>query len=210
RQDRRPGNTPSDAAARASPLDTVVRRFLGDDHVVHVALAHAGRGDPHELRVPLQGGDVGAATVAHAGPQAAHQLVDHRRDAALVGHASLDAFRHELVAAVAAAFQIELVLEVAVAAAAAHRAERSHAAVFLEAAPLIQDDFARALVGPGEEAADHDGAGPDGQCLRDVARIADASVGDDRHARALRGARALGDGRDHRHADAGHDARRAD
>ena len=30
--------------------NAVVRRFLGDLHVVHVALAHAGAGDAHELR----------------------------------------------------------------------------------------------------------------------------------------------------------------
>ena len=103
-----------------------------------------------------------AAAVAHAGAQAADELVDHRGDAALVRDAALDAFGHELLGAVAVGVEVELVLEVAVAAAAAHRAERSHAAVLLEAAALVQDDLARALVGAGEQAADHRRARADG------------------------------------------------
>ena len=38
-----------------------------------------------------------AAAVAHRRAQAAHQLVDHRRQRALVRHAALDAFGHELL-----------------------------------------------------------------------------------------------------------------
>ena len=100
-------------------------------------------------------------------------------DAAFVGDAPLDAFGHELVGA-AGRLEIELVLEVAIAAAAAHRADRPHAAVFLEAAALIQDQLARALVGAGEQVADHRRARADGDRLGDVAREADAAIGDDR------------------------------
>ena len=138
--------------------------------------------------------DVGAAAVAHAGAQAADQLMDHRGDAALVRDAAFDAFRHQLLAGLGVGVEIELVLEVAVAAAAAHRAERAHAAVFLEAAALIEDHLARALVGAGEQAADHHRAGADGDRLGDVAGVADAAVGDDRHLVRRRGARAVGDG----------------
>ena len=50
-------------------LHAVIGRFLGDDHVVHVALAQARAGDSHEARLPLQLGDVPRAAVAHAGAQ---------------------------------------------------------------------------------------------------------------------------------------------
>src|SRR5205085_1786997 len=45
---------------------SVVRRFLGDRHVVDVALAHAGRRDPNQLRLALQRLDVLRAAVTHA------------------------------------------------------------------------------------------------------------------------------------------------
>src|SRR5262249_53538955 len=140
-------------AASVAPLgglfDAVVRRFFGDDDVVHVAFAHARGGGAKELGVALQGGGVPAPAVAHAGAQAADELMDHRGDAALVRDAPLDALGDQLVRGVARRVEIELVLEVAIAAAAAHRADRSHAAVLFEAPALIQDDFARALVGAG-------------------------------------------------------------
>src|SRR5262249_44840411 len=152
-------------------LTSVVRRFLGDDDVVHVALADAGRRDANELRFFGQLLDRPAATVAHAGAKAADQLVDHRSQAAFVRDTAFDAFGHELVAAVAGGggWNLEFVLEVAIAAAAPHGANRAHAAVLLERAALIQDDFTRALVGAGEQAAHHHGAGADGDGLRDVA-----------------------------------------
>src|SRR6188508_92533 len=105
----------------------VVRRFLGDLHVVHVALAHAGPGDAHELRIGAHGGDAGAARVAHGGAQATRELMNDGHEAALVRHASFDAFGHEL---------LELrggVLEIAIgrAVALSHGAERTHAAVRL-------------------------------------------------------------------------------
>src|SRR5690349_2374061 len=109
-----------------------------------MALADAGWRDPNQPRLALQRLDVLRAAVTHAGAQAADQLMDHRRDAALVRDASFDPLRHQLVAA-AGRLEIELVLEVAVAAAAAHRADRSHAAVLLEAASLVENHLARAL-----------------------------------------------------------------
>src|SRR6185503_8748393 len=133
-------------------------RLFGDGDVVDVALARAGGGDADQARLALQRRDVPGAAVAHPGAQPADQLVHHRGDAALVGDAPFDPFRHQLFAA-ARRFEVELVLEVAVAAAAAHRADRAHAAVLFEAPPLIQDDLARALVGAGKQVPDHRRAG---------------------------------------------------
>src|SRR5215218_1961926 len=134
---------------------SVVGRFLRDRHVVDVALAGARRGYPHQARLALERRDRGRAAIPHAGPQSAHELVHHHRDGTLVLHAALDPFGHQLLAA--AALEIELVLEVPIAAAAAHRADRAHAAVLLEAATLVDDHLARALVGAREQVADHRG-----------------------------------------------------
>ena len=80
----------------------------------------------------------------------------------------------------------------------------------LKRAALVQDQLARALVGAGEQVADHHRAGADGQRLDDVAGVADAAVGDHRHVVPRRRLRALVHRRDHRHADAGDDAGGAD
>src|SRR5207253_7750497 len=127
----------------------VVRRFLRNLHVVHVALARAGRRDANQLRLPLQLANGRAAAVAHAGAETADELMNHRGDAPFVRDAPFDPLRHELVAG-APAFEIEFVLEIAVAAAAAHRANRPHAAVLLVAAPLEEDQLAGAFVRAGE------------------------------------------------------------
>src|SRR5690554_4635395 len=58
--------------AGASPC-LVVRRLLGDLHVVHVALARAGVGDAHELGPGAHVLDGGATDVTHGGVQPAHQ-----------------------------------------------------------------------------------------------------------------------------------------
>ena len=127
-----------------------------------------------------------------------------------MGNAAFDAFRYQFLADVRRPLEIEVVLEVAVAAAAAHRADRAHAAVFLEAAALVEDQFAGALVGAGEQIADHRRAAANGQGLGDVARESDAAVGNDRHVVLRGGARAVHDGGDHRDTDAGHHAGCAD
>src|SRR5438445_320242 len=57
-------------------------------------------------------------------------------------------------------------------------AGRCHAAVDLVARATPYDRLARALLGAGQEAADHDGVGAGGQCLDDIPRRADAAIGD--------------------------------
>src|SRR5687767_6987522 len=145
----------------------IVRRFLRDGHVVHVALAGAGGCDANQLRAPLELGNGGTAAVAHAGAQTPDELVNHGRDAALVRDAAFDALGDELVGR-AATFEIELVLKVPIAAAAAHGADRSHAAVLLVTPALEQDQLAGTLVGAGEEIPDHGAARAHRQRLHDV------------------------------------------
>src|ERR1017187_5951926 len=141
-------------------FDTIVGRLAGDDYVVDVTLAQAGAGDAHEMRLLLQLGDASAAHVAHAGAQSADKLEDHRLQRAAVGHASFDALGNELGETVLAgafalhhalgshlrAGQIGGALEVALAGALAHGGQRAHAAVALEAAPLVEDGFAGGFV----------------------------------------------------------------
>src|SRR5207245_9901019 len=78
-------------------LGPVVGGFLGDDHVVDVALAQTGLGDPNEAGLLLHPGDGAATTVPHAGAQPADQLVHHARQAAAVRAATVRASRHPLL-----------------------------------------------------------------------------------------------------------------
>ena len=87
-----------------------------------VTLARPRRGDANQPRLLLQLRNRGAAAVPHARTQAAHQLVNHRCRAALVRDPAFDPFGNQLVGCLAT-LEIELVLEVAVPAASAHRAD---------------------------------------------------------------------------------------
>ena len=80
----------------------------------------------------------------------------------------------------------------------------------LNCLPPCEDELARALVGAGEQRAEHDGVGAGDERLGDVARVLQAAVGDDRDAGLARRERRLVDRGHLRHADAGDDARGAD
>src|SRR5476649_1588433 len=183
---------------------TVVRRFLGDLHIVNMRFAHAGRGDFHELGLVAQLVYRRAAAVAHGLAYAADHLEDDSQHAAFVGDAAFDAFGHELVG-LHARF-----LEITVGRAVRHRTDAAHAAIRFVAAALVQDHFARRLFGAGKHRAHHHGRRAGGQRLRDVARVADAAVGDARHAGAFQRFGHVRDRGDLRHADAGDDTRGAD
>ena len=141
------------------------------------------------------------AAVSHARTQAALHLIDDLGDGAAVRDPSFNALGHELLGPL---------LEVAVAGARRHRRERTHAAVHLEAAALIEFDLTRALLRACEHGADHDGAAACRKGLDDVARILDAAVRDDALAELVGFLRAVHDGGELRHADARDDTRGAD
>src|SRR5215831_12604872 len=128
----------------------IVRRLLRDRHVVRMRLAQPGAGDAHEPRV-VQLRDRRRAAVAHGLAQAADQLMQDRRQRALVRHASLDPLGHELVDVLDVALEVAVLRE----RARAHRAERAHAAVLLEPLALMQDDVAGRLVGAREHRPEH-------------------------------------------------------
>src|SRR5207245_4334742 len=103
-----------------------------------------------------------------------------------------------------------LLLEITVGRAPRHCPDRAHPAVIFVAAALIEKDLARALVGAGEERAEHRAIRPGGDRLGEVAGEFDPAIGDHWHARLA----AFGDGVDDRSelrdADPGDDAGCAD
>src|SRR6185436_13772712 len=172
--------------------------------VVGMRLAQARAADPHELRVGAELVDRLGAAVAHARAEAADELVDELAEAALERDHAFDAFGDEL------GLVLDRALAVALLRAADHGAFGAHAAVDLVAAALVDHGLAGAFLAAREETADHHARGAGGDGLRDVARVADAAVGDHRDARGARDAGDVGDRGDLRHADARDDAGGAD
>src|SRR4051812_42294836 len=189
----------------------IIRRFLGDDDVVRVTLEDRGAGDLDEAGLGAELLDGPGAAVAHAGAEAADELEDEVGQGSLVGDAALDPLGDELLGGQALGFALgpPRILAVALVRALGHGAERAHAAVALEAAAAVDDRLAGALGQAGEQAADHHAVGAGGDRLGDVAGVADAAVGDDRHPAGRRLGR-LVDRRDLRHADARDDPGGAD
>src|SRR5579884_3777278 len=133
----------------------IVRRLFGDRDVVRVRLAQAGRRDADEARV-LHLTDRRGTAVPHRLAQPSDELVDDGPQRALVGDATFDALRDELVDVLDVTLEVPVLRE----RARAHRAERAHAAVLLEPLALHEDHVARCLLGPGEERAEHDRVAP--------------------------------------------------
>src|ERR1035438_8677076 len=163
----------------------IVGRLPGNDHIVDMTLAEAGAGDTHKLRFLLQFRDGAATQVTHSGAQAADELEDHGLERSAIGNAALDALRDKLGETILAgalaldyAFTAQLgtgkiggALEVTLAGALAHGCQGAHAAIALEAASLIENGFAGALVDAGKEGADHDGTGAGGDGLGDFSGV---------------------------------------
>src|ERR1700724_1689034 len=106
---------------------TIVGGFFSDDDVVHVALAQTGRRDADALGPFAQLLNGATAAVAHAGAQAAHELIHQIGQYALIGHPAFDAFGNQFAARGHIGF-----LGIAIGRTLGHRAHRSHAAVALE------------------------------------------------------------------------------
>src|SRR6266567_4954192 len=216
---RRPTRSPSDTGVlgykqRQSGMrtggrflfDTVIRSFLGDLNIVRVGFAHPCHGDLDELRAAAQFIDRGTPAIAHRCADSPHELMDHCDQRSLVRHAAFDALRHELLV-----FSLAFgVLEVAVGGTLLHRAQRSHATIALVRTPLKKLYLARRFLGACEQAPEHHAGRTRCNGLCDVARIANAAVGDERYVETGHAPQRIEDRRDLRHADAGNDARGAD
>src|ERR1019366_6849383 len=180
----------------------MVGRLLGDEAAVHVALALARLAHPDEFRATAQLAEVMRPDVAHPGLQATDKLIDVRCQRAAIWDPALDALGHD--------FAVDhVVLHVAVAHAFAHRSNRSHPAIFLVGAPLVQHRLARAFLGSGEQRSDHYRGCPRGEGLDDVARETHAAIGDDRHVARLADRDAVHDRRHLRNAHSGNHPRGA-
>ena len=169
---------------------------------MHMALTHAGVADLHEGRLAAHILDGRAPNVTHRRAQSASELVDDVAQGAAIRNAAFDAFGHELVG-------VGRILEITVLAALLHRADRAHAAIALVAAALEQFDLARRFLGARKQAADHHRRCASCNRFRDIARIADAAIGDQRNAIL----QCFGDHCDRgdlRHTDASNNPRRAD
>src|SRR6185295_10003020 len=118
------------------PIHAIVRRFFGDDHIVHVAFPESGYRLTDEGGILLQVGNRLASAIAHSGFQSADELIDDCRQRSLVGHATLDAFRHELLRRTSA-------LTVSITAASFHGPDRSHPSVDLIRSRLVEHGFSR-------------------------------------------------------------------
>src|SRR5579872_1570054 len=181
----------------------VVRRFLGDKDIVYVAFALAGFAHADELRATAQLAEAVRADVAHARLQSADELLDVRCQRSAMRHAAFDAFGHDLVAVA------HVLLHVAIAHALAHRANRSHPAIFFVSAPLVEHRLARALFGARDKRSDHHARGSRGESLDDVAGEAHAAVRDHRNVARLGNRNAVHYCRHLRNSDAGDHARGA-
>src|SRR5262249_46237793 len=106
----------------------------------------------------------------------ADELGYHFSERAAIRHATLDSFGYQL------RFGLGLFLRVAIARSFAHGANRSHAAIHLEAAALIENDFTGRFFGAGEKPSNHHHITPGGDCFRHVAGEFHTAIGDDWHA----------------------------
>ena len=129
--------------------------------------------------------------------------VAHRAD---VRHAPFDALGHQLLGV------DDVLLEVAVLRerAGLHGSERPHAPVALVALALVEHRVARALVGAGEQRAEHGAVGAGSERLGDVAGELETTVGDDRATTTAGDLGTVEHGGDLRHADTGDHPRGAD
>src|SRR3954463_2701397 len=148
-------------AKRFSPISTLSRTGIGSPtsvvggfgghlDVVRVTLGEPGGGDPGELPALLQLGDGGRAGVAHAGPQAAGELVGGAGQRAAVGHLALDPLGDELVVGEDVVGEVPVPAEGLVAPALLHGAQRAHAAVGLVLLAVGEHQLAGGLLDAGE------------------------------------------------------------
>src|SRR5690606_14444881 len=139
---------------------------------MNVRFPDTGSRNFHELGLGAHVFNAGAPAVAHGSTNATHKLVDDGQDTAFVGNPPFDAFRNELVGVVGG------ILEVAIGRAIGHGAKAAHAAIGLVGTTLVEHHFAGGFFGAGEHAAHHAGGRSGRQRLGDVAREANATVGD--------------------------------
>src|SRR5207245_1243464 len=84
-----------------SLLQSIIRRFAGDDYIVNMAFPQSCPADPDKTSFLLQFGNTPSSTVTHPRAQSADQLVHHGGQRSSIGYAPLDSFGDEFTQAVA-------------------------------------------------------------------------------------------------------------
>ena len=166
-----------------------------------MAFRQAGSGDLDELAVLPQVINGLRSAVSHTGAQAANHLEDGVCQRSLVGHTAFHAFGNQFLLAL---------LEITVLGTHGHGREAAHAAIDLEGTALIDFHGSGALLGTGQQAAQHNAASTRCQGLGDIAGILDAAVRDHAHAVFVSFFRTVGNGCDLRNTDTGNHTGRAD
>src|SRR5690606_7902766 len=157
-------------------VSAVVRRFLGDLHIMYVGLTYTRSCNFHELSLGVQFLDGFATAVAHGSTDAANQLVNNGNNTALVRHTAFNTFWNQFVSVV------RRILEVAVSRTIDHGAQATHTAVGLVRTALEQHNFTRRLFSTGKHTAHHASGSASGQSLGHVAGAPDTAVTDQKHA----------------------------
>src|SRR5574344_2579259 len=137
-----------------------------------MTLKHSGVGDAGELGL-MQLLDVGSSAISHTRAKSTDQLIDNLLNSSLVGHTSGDSLWHELLHVLCVALEIAVLRAVLLL----HGLERTHTAVALKLTSVEDDGLTRALLCTGNKRTDHHRTTTGSQCLDDVARIAQSTVG---------------------------------
>ena len=166
-----------------------------------MALLETTGGDAHKGAFGAEVGKVFGTEVAHAGAQASNKLEDDIAQVATERDAAFDAFCDEFPRGV---------LAVTVAGALAHGFEAAHAAVFFKCPSLIVYQIPRTFHRARQQRTQHDDVRTGGQCFDDVPGIADATIGNGRHAVLAADAAYLLDGGELGHTNTGNNAGGAD
>src|SRR5689334_21641425 len=128
-------------------------------------------GDAREAGFGTQVAERRRARIAHARTQTTDELIDIFNERALIRHATLDALGHKFATAT-------LTRGITVNAIALHRAEAAHAAIFLEAAPLIHHHLARCLFKTRKHTAKHHGIAARDNRFDNIAAEFDSAIRD--------------------------------
>jgi len=140
---------------------------------MHVALAQAGAGNAHELRLGVKIREALGADIAHGRSQPAGELVQHICDRTFcTARGPLTPSGTSLSVSLISCWNSDR-------RPARHGGDRAHAAIALIGTALIEKDLPRGLVGAGEQRADHGAVGARRHRLSEIAGIFDASVGDE-------------------------------
>ena len=160
-----------------------------------MALLQTSTGDTDELSLLMHIEDGAAAHITHTGTQTTDELEYSIGNRALEGYTTLNAFGNELLV---------ILLEVTVLGALSHSTQRAHAAVYLEAASLIDFHFTGSLFTASQQRTEHYSVGTGSQSLDYIAGVLDTAVSDDRNAILGSSTGSVIDGSDLRYTDTGY------